>query len=468
MGWPRNDARDGRPEGIAYGFGLRFCGSRAQVAADPKKGEFPMLTMGDGTARTCSGVTRRDFLRVGGLGALGMTLTGPDPAAASGGAADRAVILLMLVGGPSQHETWDPKPDQPAEVRGPFGSIETAVPGVRISEHLPRLARRMDRLAVIRSLHHDAAPIHETGHQLLQTGKLCRPGEEHPHVGSVLARLRGAKNDLPPFMAVPGPIGNTGVGISHGQGAGPLGTAYDPFYLGADPASSEYDPLSALGRARRFLDETPGPTSARSSLFFSRPARNAFDLASEPEAVRDAYGRTTFGQSCLLARRLVESGVRLVTVNMFETVFHALSWDCHGSRPFSTLEDYASTLLPTFDRAFSALLDDLEARGLLDTTLIVATGEFGRTPKLNASGGRDHWPSVWSAAMAGGGVRGGQVIGSSDPRGAEPSDRPVAPAELVATMYRSLGIDPARNVEVGEGRSVALIEDAREIAEAFA
>src|SRR4051794_34439683 len=185
-----------------------------------------MLTVGKGMTSTCSGVSRRDFLRVGGLGALGWTMVEGGPLEAAGGDRDRAVILLMLVGGPSQLETWDPKPDAPSDVRGPFRSIATAVPGVRVNENLPRLARRMDRLALIRSLHHDAAPIHETGQQLLQTGKLCRLGQEHAHVGSVVARLKGSKNDLPPFVVLPGPMGNTGVGVSHGQTSGPLGPAF--------------------------------------------------------------------------------------------------------------------------------------------------------------------------------------------------------------------------------------------------
>ncbi|MEO6810819.1 MAG: DUF1501 domain-containing protein, partial [Isosphaeraceae bacterium] len=285
-----------------------------------------MFTIGDGTMRTCAGVTRRDFLRVGALGTMGLTLADLEASGASPGRGDRAVILLMLVGGPSQFETFDPKPAAPAEIRGPFGSISTSVPGVRLGEHLPRLARRMDRMTLIRSLHHDASPIHETGHQLIQTGHLSRDGHDHPHVGSVAARMLGAKNDLPPFVMVPGPIGNTGVGISHGQSAGPLGRAFDPFQVAADPASSGYDSRVVLDRARRFLDESAAPLDAPTlcltDRILARPNRSAFDLDAEPEAVRDQYGRNTFGQSCLLARRLVESGVRLVTVNMFETVFN--------------------------------------------------------------------------------------------------------------------------------------------------
>jgi uncharacterized protein (DUF1501 family) len=409
---------------------------------------------------------------VGGLGALGLSLADLDAARATGQASsDRAVILLLLVGGPSQLETWDPKPGAPAEIRGPFGSIATSVPGVRISEHLPKLARRLDSLTLIRSLHHDAAPIHETGHQLIQTGKLCLADKDYPHVGSVVARLRGSKHDLPPFVVVPGPVGNTGVGVSHGQSAGALGAAFDPFHLAADPAALDFDPADAFDRAQRFLDAAPDlPAGVRTSAdrLFAQRSRRAFDLTAEPAAVRDGYGRTTFGQSCLLARRLVEAGVRLVTVNMFETVFNKVTWDCHGARPFSTLDDYARELLPTFDMAFSALLDDLDRRGLLDSTLVVATGEFGRTPKLNAAGGRDHWPGVWSAAMAGGGLRRGEVIGSSDAHAAEPHDRPITPPELVATIYRSLGLDPMRTIALRDGEPMALAQGAEPIAEAFA
>ncbi len=363
--------------------------------------------------------SRRAFLRTSGALGLGLTARGRN-ARASDVSDQRAVIFLMMVGGPSQLETWDPKPDAPSEVRGPFRSIATAVPGIRINEYLPGIARRLDKLSLIRSLHHDSAPIHETGLQLLQTGKLCRAGEEHPYFGSVVAQHVGAGSAVPASVILPARIGPTGVSIPHGQSAGPLGTEYEPFVLDADP--------NARGFAARRL---PVPFALR----------RAFDLSAEPDTLRDAYGRTTFGQSCLLARRLVESGVRVVTVNMFESVFQQKTWDCHGSAPFSTFDDYRRTLLPTFDLAFSALLDDLERSGRLERTLIVATGEFGRSPRLNHSGGRDHWPQVWSAAIAGGGVRGGQVIGASDRIASEPVDRPVTPPELLATVYRSLEIE---------------------------
>jgi uncharacterized protein (DUF1501 family) len=389
-----------------------------------------MVMVTGGGERGCrrdSDSTRRDFLRAGGLGGLALALHGAGFAATSL-RDDRAVILLMLVGGPSQLDSFDPKPDAPAEIRGPFRSIATSVPGIRLCEHLPLLARRLDRVAIVRTLHHDAAPIHETGLQLVQTGRVFGPGEEHPHVGSRAAQRLGPRGCVPAFVAVPGPMGLTGANIPLGQTAGPLGRAFDPVFARGESTG-------------------PGPLHA------------ALDLDAEPVAIRDAYGRTPFGASCLQARRLVEAGARMVAVNMFETVFGSVSWDCHGWAPFSTLDDYATTVLPTFDRAYAALLDDLDRLGRLGSTLVVATGEFGRTPRLNEAGGRDHWPSVWSALLAGGGVRGGRTIGASDAHAAEPADRPVAPAELVATLAHGLGLPPEDDTRM---------VDARPIAEAFA
>ncbi|HZW32083.1 MAG TPA: DUF1501 domain-containing protein [Isosphaeraceae bacterium] len=440
-----------------------------------------MLTVGRGQSQSCAGVTRRDFLRVGGLGlgGWGLSLSGLNARETGRGNRERSAILLLLVGGPSQLETFDPKPGAPAEIRGPFDSIATRCPGVRISEHLPRLAARLDRVAIVRSVHHDAAPIHETGYQLLQTGRLCRAGEEWPHLGSWVAKLQGIPRDLPPFLVLPGPISSTGVNIPHGQSAGWLGSAFDPFHLAADPAAADFDPQGVLDRARAFLDAAVEPhESSRESVLtrfptseadriFSRAGRNAFDLGQEREAVRDAYGRTTFGQSCLLARRLVEAGVRLVTVNMFETVFNQVTWDCHGVSPFSTLDDYARDLLPTFDRAFAALLEDLERSGRLESTLVLAAGEFGRTPRINAAGGRDHWPGVWSVLLAGGGIQGGQVVGSSDAHAAAPADRPVTLPDLVASIDHSLGIDASQYVTRPDGQSHALVEDGKPIQELF-
>ncbi len=327
------------------------------------------------------------------------------------------MILLLLVGGPSQLETFDPKPDAPDGIRGPFRSIATRVPGIRVSEHLPRLAARMDRVALVRSVHHDEAPIHETGLQLLQTGRLCQAGREAPHFGSVVARIEGPRRDVAPSVILPGPIRSTGVDIPRGQSAGCLGTRFDPVFLSPD------------------------------------------------DGVRDAYGPMPFVHDCLLALRLVEAGVRVVTINMFDTVFGRVSWDGHGAAPFSTFDDYARELLPAFDRAFAGLLDDLERTGRLETTLVVAAGEFGRTPRINASGGRDHWPGVWSVALAGGGVRGGQVVGASDEHAAAPADRPIGLPDLLATIYHGLGIDSKAHVVASDGRSIRLVEDGEPIRE---
>ena len=378
-----------------------------------------------------AGLTRRDLLRAGGLGLACCEVSFPGPGGGpfSRSEPGRSVILLLLVGGPSQLETFDPKPDAPAEVRGPFGSIATRIPGIRVSEHLPRLAARMDRVALVRSVHHDEAPVHETGHQLLQTGRLCRAGEEFPHFGSVIGRIGWARRAVPPSVILPGPIASTGVDIPHGQSAGCLGASFDPTFLAPD--------------------------------------RLASSRADASDRTRDRYGRSAFGQNCLAARRLVESGVPAVTVNMFDTVFGRATWDCHGASPFSTFNDYARELLPSFDRAFAALLDDLERSGRLESTLVVAAGEFGRTPRINASGGRDHWPGVWSVALAGGGIRGGRVVGSSDAHAAEPADRPVTPADLLATIYSSLGIDHRSHIMTTEGRSIPLVENGRPIRELF-
>jgi hypothetical protein len=363
-----------------------------------------MDTNGRDEASRGGGMNRRELLLAGGIG-LGALGLGPAEAGLFGVRArrdERALILLMMVGGPSQLETWDPKPDAPEEVRGPFRSIATRVPGVRIGEHLPLTAARMDRVALVRSVHHDEAPIHETGLQLLQTGRLTRTEDEHPHIGAVVSKLKGPNGPASPFVMLPTAIRNTGVVLPRGQSAGWLG--------------SEHAPVQA----------------------------DAVDVSGEPDRLRLAYGRSRFGRDCLAARKLVESGSRVVVVNMFETVFDEVTWDCHGSGPFSTLDDYARRLLPAFDRAFTALIDDLAARGMLETTLVAAVGEFGRTPRINASGGRDHWPGAWSVALAGGGVRGGRVIGATDAHAAHPVDRPTTPQEVLASMYHALDVDPSR------------------------
>ena len=451
--------------------------------------------------QTCDGLTRRDFLRVGAaaVGAVGLSLadlTHLQAAHAAGQAQDSNCILLFLVGGPSQLDTWDLKPEAPENVRGPFRPARTNVPGIHICEHFPRLAAVADHVAFLRSVHHREAPIHETGHQLMQTGKLSRGGLEHPHYGAVVSHLRGRRNaGAPAFAVLPGPVGNTGVSVSHGQSAGYLGSDHEPFWIQQDPAEAilgitaactpdGIDPaplengdvlMAAVDQAERALasaeDSGQGRTGAERaySRIFSPKARQAFRLDEEKDDLRSRYGMSTFGQSCLLARRLVESGVRLVTVNMFDTVFNRITWDCHadGGSLATTLDDYRDTLCPMFDLACSALLDDLRQRGLLDTTLVVAMGEFGRTPYLNPRGGRDHWPGCWTILFAGAGVRGGQVIGSSDSLGAEPKDRPVTPAEVAASIYHGLGIDLKTRLPGPDGQSLPLVE-AEPVHELFA
>jgi uncharacterized protein (DUF1501 family) len=339
-------------------------------------------------------ITRRDFLHTAAATAAGLSVV-PVYAATH----DTNCIFLMLVGGPSQLDTWDPKPDAPSDVRGPFRPIATRIPGVRFTELFPKMAAMADQFAVVRSLHHSAAPIHETGHQLLQTGQLAEHGREAPHLGAVLSAASGRRRGMPANVLLPGPIGFTGVNVGHGQTAGDLGIVHEPV---AVPFGIEDGPL----RAR--------------------------------------YGGTEFGDNCLRAARLVERGCRFVTVNMFTTVYDTITWDCHaaGGSLRSELTDYPALAL-SFDSAYTALLGDLRQRGLLDSTLVVATGEFGRTPYLNRDGGRDHWAGVWSMLVAGGGVRGGQVLGASDRLGGEPKDTAVGPENLVATIRHVLGLPTA-------------------------
>jgi uncharacterized protein (DUF1501 family) len=418
----------------------------------------------------CGGLTRRDFLRVGALGAGTVGLTLADLARADAGG-DVSCILLFLVGGPSQLDTWDPKPAAPENVRGPFRPIRTTVPGIQLAETFPLMAGMADRFALVRSVHHDAAPIHETGHQLLQTGRLGRGDVEHPHYGSVLSALRGRRNaDAPPFVVLPTRVGDTGVSVGHGQGAGYLGAAHEPVVVRGDPASDGlYDVVDAAHRSHDAgAAAVDGATGVALDRVFSGRAKRAFELDAESGALRERYGRNHFGQSCLLARRLVEAGVRLVTVNMFESVFDNLTWDCHadGGSLSTTLDDYRRTLCPMFDAAYSALLCDLHERGRLGNTLVLAMGEFGRTPELNPRGGRDHWPGCWTVLFSGAGTRGGQVIGSSDATGSEPRDRPVTPAEVAATVYQALGLDPATRLQGPEGQSLPLA-DAAAVGELF-
>jgi uncharacterized protein (DUF1501 family) len=433
----------------------------------------------------CDGLTRRDFLHAGALVPLGLTLPGLFARAATVQQdTDVNCIMLFLVGGPSQLDTWDPKPDAPAEIRGPFSAIETNVPGMRISEIFPKMAKHADKFSLIRSVYHTATAVHDTGHQMMQTGRLFTGGVEHPHAGCVLTYLKGSRGDVPGHVLVPRPIGRTGGNLPHGQSAGYLGKTHDPFVLNADPNDKNFkvpdllppDYISAVRAERRqrmraAVDGAMAAFEKQASaqqlddsfnlayrLMSSPRAREAFTLDGEPSTVRDRYGRTRFGQSCLLARRLIERGVRFVTVNMFETVFDEITWDIHGSRPFTDITEMARLVAPNFDQAYSALLEDLHDRGLLKSTIVTAMGEFGRTPKVNPAGGRDHHPGVWTIIMGGGPIRGGRIVGESDELGYIPKSRPVSPGEVAATLYKALGLDPHRELPGPQGRPIPLAD----------
>jgi hypothetical protein len=302
---------------------------------------------------------------------------------------------------------------------------------------------------------------------MLQTGRAFQGGIISPHVGCVLGYLRGRKGDLPPHIVLPEPMGPTGGNMPHGQEAGFLGKSNDPYSLMADPSKPNFTvpdllPPADLGEVRlerrkrlRELVEAKTRNFEASEdaklldanfesafrLMNSKQAREAFDLTREPAEVRERYGLNRFGQCCLLARRLIEADVRFVTVNTFLTVFNEITWDIHGSAPFTSIQGMKDLVAPMYDQAVSALLEDLSNRGLLDSTMVCQLAEFGRTPKINPAGGRDHWPQCWTMLFAGGGVKGGRVVGKSDEIGAYPAERPVEPGEIIATIYKSLGID---------------------------
>ncbi|MBI3467894.1 MAG: DUF1501 domain-containing protein [Planctomycetes bacterium] len=453
---------------------------------------------GKAKVQTCDGVTRRDFLQAGALGAIGLTLPQLLALEAQGKVADdhddRSVIMIFNLGAPSQLDTWDMKPDAPAEIRGPFQPISTASPEFQISEIFPLHAQHADKFSLVRSCFHTAAAVHDTGHQMMQTGRLFTGGINTPHAGCALSYLRGRKTDLPAHVILPEPMGRTGGNMPHGQDAGFLGKAHDPFALMADPSQPKFQvpdllPPPQIGRVRldrrrkmrAIVDETlrnfEGSDNAQLldsnfeaayRLMTSPQAREAFDLAQEPEKVRQRYGMTRFGQSCLLARRLIEAGVRFVTVNTFLTVFDEITWDIHGSKPFTSIEGMRDIVAPMYDQGYSALIEDLTGRGMLGNTLVCNLQEFGRTPRINPAGGRDHWPQCWTVYFAGGGVQGGRVVGRSDSIGGVPAERPIEPSEIVATIYRSLGLDLTTKLPGPAGRPFPLVDyGVHEIKELF-
>ncbi len=417
--------------------------------------------------------TRREVLRAGVLTALGLAL--PDLLRAKSQAAEpdgkpavraaaKACILIWLDGGPSHIDLFDPKPDAPAEIRGPFKPIATRVPGIQLGEYLPQTARWMHEIALVRSMTHPLGE-HNFGSHFMLTGYKPTPVLTYPSYGSVLALTRQAAGVLPPYIAVPDQNGEGGAGF--------LPATCRPFEVGGDPSRpdfkvrdlSPYAGVDAVRLARRRevlgaldaggkADASPADPQFEQAyrLIASRDAQQAFDLSAEKSELRARYGGRALGQSCLMARRLVEAGVPFVTVT-------DRGWDTHEAIYNRLKEGFTGGTAGKavyLDQAVSTLLSDLSDRGMLNETLVVVMGEFGRTPKINTAGGRDHWPRVFSLMLAGGGIRGGQVIGASDSRGESPAENPVSPADLARTIYTRLGVDPDRELRTADGRPVAV------------
>jgi hypothetical protein len=422
-------------------------------------------------------LSRRRFVEATALAGLGLGLPlHTAPPVAAPGRCIRSCILIFYYGGPSHLETFDPKPDAPAEVRGEYRTIATAVPGIRISEHLPRTARIMDRLALVRSLHHPMRNHNSAAAEAL-TGRTPAGGDQElltddprglPTLGSAISYALGTHAHPLPYVALPYTLYN--VVQLPGQSPGLLGGAYDRFQVDGDPSRPDFRVASFDGAADlgnraellRRLDQAPLPgRAARAEAYRDRALRllaspevhRLFDLSKEAPRLRERYGRHRLGQSLLLARRLVEGGVNFVAAFDGQTNGQDANWDSHEK-----LFPRHRQLIPPSDQAFSALIEDLEARGLLESTLVVAMGEFGRTPKMNGNAGRDHWPDCYPAVLAGGGVHGGAVYGASDKIGAYPARDPVTPGDVAATIFWRFGIDPTTEVRDQTDRPFRLAE----------
>jgi hypothetical protein len=433
----------------------------------------------------CDGISRRDFLHLGLLTTFGLSTAdlfrwqaqGAGVGAAGKGSA-RACILIWLDGGPSHLDTFDPKPDAASEVRSQFQTIKTAVPGVHICEHLSRTARVMNDVALIRSLTHELGN-HDTGTRFLLTGHRPTPALEYPSLGSLVAHDNGFAGAIPPYIAIP----NDGVGgASNAARSGFLPGSCSAFNIGNDPAKvRDLHPPEGISVARfeqrreilqkmdafnRQVEEAPATRNRDAfyeqayRLLASPAAKAAFDLGAEKPGTRERYGHSRIGTGCLLARRLIEAGSRFVTVV-------DSGWDTH-QQIFRELPDSrfpGSGKLPNLDRAYAGLITDLRERGLLESTLVVLMGEFGRTPKLNSLGGRDHWPRAGFACLSGGGVKGGQVIGATNSQGEVPVERPVSPPDLVFTILQLLGINPERELVTPSGRPVKILSEGSYLSE---
>jgi hypothetical protein len=423
----------------------------------------------------CEGFHRRDFLKIGGTGLLGLSLADVLRAEAAGGTPDgrrpaTGVIQIWLSGGPATIDMWDLKPDAPEEIRGEFRPIATAASGVSISEHMPALAAVMNHCALIRSLGHTIT-AHGPGTTYMATGNRPSAALDYPPLGSLAARLLPPQRGVPPYVT----FAALREGVA-GIGAGYLGSAYGPFEVEGEPARGTlqahgvslpagFSPgdLESREAVRRRFDRGLRAIESTDVLAgldrFHRQAlellqsdriRTALDLAREPEMVRDDYGRSSLGQGLLAARRLIEAGARFVTLGVG-------GWDTHGDN-FRALRD---RLLPPLDKALAALIRDLSARGLLEETIVVCAGEFGRTPRVNSLAGRDHWARTMAVLLAGGGIPGGTVLGATDERGMAPARDACSPDDLAATIFQRLGFGPRHEVRAASGRPIAIFREGR-------
>ena len=394
----------------------------------------------------------------------------------------KSVIQIWLSGGPSQFDMWDMKPDMPAEIRGPFKPISTSVPGIQICEHMPLQAAMMDKFAIIRSMDAGASnhtPItFQAANPRAQRTEIGRQGGGYPSMGSVAAKFRGANRPgMPPFVALANSM------AADIYGAGDLGQQYEPLDgvningkfslpkgVAVDRLQQRDQLRQQLDALRQHVDTSVGfrqqdrYTQEAYDLVLGGAAQKAFDLSTEPEELRDRYGRDSLGEKALLARRLVESGVTFVTLS--DAWGH---WDHHGDEVrWGGIVKGLTPMLPVLDRGITALVGDLDQRGLLDSTMVIVIGEFGRSPVMTKTAGRDHWPGVMSFLIAGGGIRGGQVIGATDRRGGSIHERPLGPGDLAATVFSHLGIDPGGHWISPSGRPTPLVENGQPIAELFA
>jgi hypothetical protein len=433
-------------------------------------------------SRRCDGASRRDFLRVGALGGLGLALPAllrAEARAAESGrrkARAKSVLLVYLGGGLSHHDSFDPKPEAPPEVRGQYKPIDTVVPGLQVGELLPRVAKVMDRATLVRSGSHNN-DHHETATNWVLCGRFGSAFGDYPAMGAVVAYETGFAGQLPPYVAIPrNPSFTWELGKSAYLGGRyesyKAGDPNDPNYRVQDLSPSEAVSAPRAERRKSLLAavdglakqvqgndqiETYDEFQARAAtMILSSEARDAFAVEKESDRLRDRYGRTTFGQSALLARRLVERGVRFVTINYG-------GWDHHAK-----IFDSLSKKLPEFDQGVSALLEDMDARGLLADTLVLAFGEFGRSPKVNKDAGRDHWGPAASLLFAGAGVQRGAVVGSTDKQGAFANRRPVAPADVACTVFEALGIDPHKQLPSPDGRPVEVLDTGEAVKELYA